>query len=60
MNEKQRNETKQICYGIIYGMGTKSLADALKCTEQDAQDLSESFHKTYPGIRYNLYSHFKP
>lgn len=51
VTEKLRNATKQICYGIIYGMGTKSLAAALKCDEDEAITLSESFHKTYPGIR---------
>lgn len=51
VTEKLRNDVKQICYGIIYGMGTKSLATALKCEEEEANTLSESFHKTYPGIR---------
>lgn len=51
VTEKQRNAAKQICYGIIYGMGTKSLAIALKCDENEAATLSESFHKTYSGIR---------
>lgn len=51
VTEKQRNAAKQLCYGIIYGMGTKSLAIALKCEEEEAMTLSESFHKTYPGIR---------
>lgn len=51
VSEDVRNGTKQICYGIIYGMGMKSLADNLKCTEQEATMLSEQFHASYPGIR---------
>lgn len=51
VSEDVRNGTKQICYGIIYGMGMKSLADSLKCTEQEATMLSEQFHASYPGIR---------
>lgn len=51
VTEKLRNAVKQICYGIIYGMGIKSLAHAMKCDENEATMLSESFHKTYPGIR---------
>lgn len=47
----QRSNAKQICYGIIYGMGIKMLADHLKCTEDDAKVLAETFHATYPGIR---------
>nr|XP_036224574.1 DNA polymerase theta isoform X3 [Bactrocera oleae] len=46
-----RDGTKQICYGIVYGMGMRSLADALKCTEQEATSLSQQFHLTYTGIR---------
>lgn len=52
VTEKMRNDTKQICYGIIYGMGIKSLAATMKCNEEEAQSLHESFHQTYPGIRY--------
>lgn len=52
VTEKMRNDTKQICYGIIYGMGIKSLAATMKCEEGEAQSLHESFHQTYPGIRY--------
>lgn len=51
VTEKMRNNTKQICYGIIYGMGVKSLAVAMNCNEEEAQSLHESFHQTYPGIR---------
>lgn len=56
VTEKMRNDTKQICYGIIYGMGIKSLAITMKCNEEEAQSLHESFHQTYPGIRY-IYSY---
>lgn len=51
VTDKLRNDAKQICYGIIYGMGIQSLATALKCDEDEANNLFESFHKTYPGIR---------
>lgn len=51
VTDKMRNDTKQICYGIIYGMGIKSLAASMKCDEKEAQILHESFHQTYPGIR---------
>lgn len=51
VTEKMRNNTKQICYGIIYGMGIKSLAVSMNCDEEEAQFLHESFHQAYPGIR---------
>ncbi|XP_037904628.1 DNA polymerase theta [Hermetia illucens] len=51
VSEQLRNGTKQICYGIIYGMGIKSLAESLKCEIDDATSLLEQFHIAYPGIR---------
>ncbi|XP_068152426.1 DNA polymerase theta [Drosophila tropicalis] len=50
VSETLRNGTKQICYGIVYGMGMRSLAESLKCTEHEAQTVSEQFHQTYAGI----------
>ncbi|KAL7729135.1 hypothetical protein ACLKA6_009605 [Drosophila palustris] len=51
VSEQLRNGTKQICYGIVYGMGMRSLAESLKCTEQEAQMISEQFHLAYTGIK---------
>lgn len=48
---EQRNRTKQICYGIIYGMGAKAMAATLQSDEETARTLCASFHQTYPGIR---------
>lgn len=48
---KQRNDAKQICYGIIYGMGVKGFAEALETTEDEALALTDQFHMTYLGIR---------
>lgn len=47
----QRNQTKQICYGIIYGMGNKTLAETMKIEEETAANLAEEFHATYPGLK---------
>lgn len=51
VTEELRNDTKQMCYGMIYGMGVRSLATALRVDESTAQQRIEEFHKTYPGIR---------
>ncbi|XP_017142193.2 DNA polymerase theta isoform X1 [Drosophila miranda] len=51
VTEQIRSGTKQICYGIVYGMGMRSLGDALQCTESEAQLICEQFHQSYPGIR---------
>ncbi|XP_062984487.1 DNA polymerase theta [Elgaria multicarinata webbii] len=46
-----RQQTKQICYGIIYGIGAKSLGEQMGVEETDASDYIESFKSRYPGIR---------
>lgn len=46
-----RQQTKGICYGIIYGMGAKSLSDQLQITENDAAIFMDTFRNTYPGIK---------
>lgn len=51
VNVVQRNQTKQLCYGIIYGMGNKSLAETMKVDEETSAKLAEEFHATYPGIK---------
>ncbi|XP_029175852.1 DNA polymerase theta [Nylanderia fulva] len=47
---EMRQRTKQLCYGMIYGMGVKSLAENLCVSEPEAQEFLESFMNTYPGI----------
>ncbi|XP_020280353.1 DNA polymerase theta isoform X2 [Pseudomyrmex gracilis] len=50
VSNKMRQHTKQLCYGMIYGMGVKSLAETLCVSEPEAQEFLESFMSTYPGI----------
>lgn len=51
VDDQMRQNTKQICYGIIYGMGTKTLAEQLNISVEEADGFIESFHKKYVGIR---------
>lgn len=51
VTDEQRQHAKQICYGIIYGMGTKTLSEQLDVSEEDAAEFMESFHCKYPGIK---------
>lgn len=51
VTDEQRNQTKQLCYGIIYGMGNRALAEAMNVDEETAVQLSSEFHATYPGIK---------
>ncbi|XP_075761239.1 DNA polymerase theta isoform X3 [Pelodiscus sinensis] len=46
-----RQQAKQICYGIIYGMGAKSLGEQMGIEENDAACYIESFKSRYPGIQ---------
>ncbi|XP_039491520.1 DNA polymerase theta [Drosophila santomea] len=51
VSQDLRNSTKKVCYGIVYGMGMRSLAESLNCSEQEARMISEQFHLAYKGIR---------
>lgn len=39
----------QICYGIIYGMGAKSLGEQMGIDENDAACYIETFKSRYSG-----------
>ncbi|XP_014286733.2 DNA polymerase theta isoform X2 [Halyomorpha halys] len=50
VTEEMRHQVKQICYGIIYGMGDKTLGEALGKTATEASMLSAQFKRTFPKI----------
>lgn len=50
VNDKIRQHTKQLCYGMIYGMGVKTLAGNLSVDEAKAKEFLDSFMNAYPGI----------
>ncbi|XP_034194144.2 DNA polymerase theta isoform X1 [Osmia lignaria lignaria] len=50
VDDTMRQHTKQLCYGMIYGMGIKSLAENLSVDEIKAKEFLESFMNAYPGI----------
>ena len=50
ISDEQRQHTKQICYGIIYGMSAKSLAEQLTVSEEEAEDFMDSFKSKYTGM----------
>ncbi|KAK4015116.1 hypothetical protein OUZ56_030106 [Daphnia magna] len=51
VRDDERQKAKQICYGIVYGMGCKSLAEQLEVGEEEAQLFVNTFHATYPSIQ---------
>lgn len=51
VTDDQRSQTKQLCYGIIYGMGNKALAEKMCVSEEISAKITDEFHRTYPFIR---------
>ncbi|XP_048084046.1 DNA polymerase theta isoform X3 [Alosa alosa] len=51
VDDRLRQQAKQICYGIIYGMGAKSLGEQMDIDENDAASYIESFKSRYSGIQ---------
>ncbi|XP_078088028.1 DNA polymerase theta [Mustelus asterias] len=51
VTEKLRQQAKQICYGIIYGIGAKSLGEQMGLDENDAGCYLETFKSRYKGIQ---------
>ena len=51
VDDAMRQRTKQLCYGMIYGMGVKALADNLSVSETEAKEFLDTFMGAYPGIR---------
>ncbi|KAG8228528.1 hypothetical protein J437_LFUL008985, partial [Ladona fulva] len=45
-----RQQTKKICYGILYGIGCKSLAQQLEVEESEALNFMETFKRSFPGL----------
>ncbi|KFD52012.1 hypothetical protein M513_07144 [Trichuris suis] len=50
VSEEQRSQAKQICYGIIYGMGPAALAEELDISEEMASAFYVSFKRRFPGV----------
>ncbi|GBP94021.1 DNA polymerase theta [Eumeta japonica] len=51
VDDELRQRAKQLCYGIIYGMGSKTLGQQLDVCEMEAAVIMDTFHSTYPAIK---------
>ncbi|XP_069744568.1 DNA polymerase theta isoform X2 [Narcine bancroftii] len=51
VDDTLRQQAKQICYGIIYGIGAKSLGEQMGLDENDASRYLETFKLQYRGIQ---------
>lgn len=50
VSDKQRERTKRLVYGILYGMGVNTLAEHLECPVAEAQVMLERFKGTFPLV----------
>lgn len=48
---QQRQQAKQVCYGMVYGIGPKALGEQLEVEDNDAAVFIETFKSRYPGMR---------
>ncbi|XP_047120493.1 DNA polymerase theta [Schistocerca piceifrons] len=51
VTDKLRQHAKQVCYGMIYGIGSKALGEQLEVNETQAAEFMETFKRAYPGVR---------
>lgn len=50
VSDAERQTTKQICYGMVYGMGVRTLSQELGLPEEEAAQFMAAFMDTYPGV----------
>ncbi|CAK9217649.1 unnamed protein product [Sphagnum jensenii] len=50
ITEQQREHTKRLVYGLLYGMGVNTLSEHLQCPLADAQQMLDQFKATFPAV----------
>jgi len=50
VDRDQRRKAKEVNYGIPYGVSPWGLAQRLRCSVQEAQELIEQYQRTYPDV----------
>lgn len=48
---KRRSNCKGLLLGIMYGMSMQAIANRLKCSIEEAQDILDSFYTGFPKVR---------
>ena len=48
---EDRQNAKQICYGMVYGIGAKALSEQLGIEEDEAAKFMETFKSKYPTMK---------
>lgn len=50
VSSREREQTKRLVYGILYGMGANTLAEQLDCSSDDAAEKIQSFKRSFRGV----------
>ncbi|XP_068648888.1 helicase and polymerase-containing protein TEBICHI isoform X2 [Aristolochia californica] len=50
VSSKDRDQTKKLVYGILYGMGANTLSEQLCCTLDEASKNIQSFKSSFPHV----------
>lgn len=53
---KKRNIAKSINFGLIYGMGSRKLAQTLGISTKEAKEIIESYFASFPTVKHYLES----
>ena len=51
VTDTQRQQAKQMCYGMVYGIGAKALGEQMGVSEDKAFGFMESFKSKYPQVK---------
>ena len=54
VHEDQRRKAKEVNYGIPYGISAWGLAQRLRCQVGEAQELIDTYLKTYPAVTAHI------
>ncbi|KAL0311996.1 UNVERIFIED_CONTAM: Helicase and polymerase-containing protein TEBICHI [Sesamum radiatum] len=50
VTSQERDQTKRLVYGILYGMGPSTLAEQLDCSPDEAAERIRNFRTSFPGV----------
>ncbi|KAK4419988.1 Helicase and polymerase-containing protein TEBICHI [Sesamum alatum] len=50
VSSQERDQTKRLVYGILYGMGPSTLAEQLDCSPDEAAERIRNFKISFPGV----------
>ncbi len=54
--QEMRNVAKSINFGLIYGMGSRKLAETLGISTKEAKEIIENYFKSFPTVKEYLQS----